>query len=133
MASQKKRSKATKRKDLFMTLRGKPEGGPVVMPNKELSFMCRGCQTPTNKAFKTEQEWFRHLQSIPHQERHKGFDLQRYLWDMERTILINDITGIQLNDILTYISKAGCSVVDFFYSNGKPGCCVALVSSVLEH
>lgn len=128
-----KRSKAQKRKDIFMSLRDQPDEVLIVLPNKKSVYICRACPETTNKPIVSEQEWFRHLESRPHQQRHIGFDYRQYLWDVERTLLINECMGVLPEDILTYISQAGCKINDFSYITQKPGSlnnCYALVSSV---
>lgn len=131
----KRKSKSQKRKDIFMKLRNEPEGGLVEMPNKKSVYICRACQMMPHKAITSEQEWFRHLISRPHQQNHIGFDFRRYLWDVERTLMINECMGILADDILAYITRAGCTIVDFSYLTQKPGGtnnCHVLVSSLLE-
>lgn len=116
-----------------MKFRDQPEGGLIELPNKKPVYICRACQMTPNKPITSEQEWFRHLQSRPHQQCHIGFDFRQYLWDVERTLMINECMGILQGDIIEYVAQAGCTIVDFFYASQKPGGtnnCHVLVSSV---
>lgn len=130
-----KMSKALKRKTLFMNLFEKPEGGMTIMDDQQCAYSCRACLMPSNSTtHKTESDWLIHLQSRRHQDAHKGLNLPRYLWDVDRTISITGIMGIHQREILAYLShQRKINIIDFCYLTSKPGGvnnCQALLSSM---
>lgn len=98
-------------------------------------YVCRICQmTPNISGIKTEAEWIQHLISDSHQDVHRSHQLLRkVLWDLDRTVAITKVMGIQKQDILSYVVQLGYHVVDFSYLssiNGKTDSCYALLSSM---
>lgn len=133
MEKSKQMSGALKRKTLFMSLFDKFEGGLITMVDHQCLYICRACQMQSNRAPKTELDWLLHLQSFKHQNVHRSLNLPRYLWNVDRTIVISGITGIHQREILSYLSQKKFNIIDFCYMTSKPGGvnnCLALLSSM---
>lgn len=101
--------------DRFRRLHASEEGGFVPL----IGYRCRICEQIVGKG---EEKWVQHLVSKEHQDNHRmNMHMRKVLWDLDKTVRVFKIKGMDPVHILRYVAAFGGPVIDFCYLAKKVG------------